>query len=81
MTTYILSPAHRDKFNEEEVVCLAQVFFNIELLGCKYSPELMLQIAHLSEGIVEEYRDSRTSTLKRTFIGGGDAAKNKIQRK
>lgn len=27
--------AHKDKFSEEELVCLAQVFTNIEFLGCR----------------------------------------------
>jgi len=28
--------AHKDKFTEDMLVCLAQVFVNIELLGCRY---------------------------------------------
>ena len=27
--------AHKDKFPEDELVCLAQVFTNVELLGCR----------------------------------------------
>jgi len=27
--------AHQDKFPEDRLVCLAQVFFNIEFLGCQ----------------------------------------------
>lgn len=27
--------AHKDNFSEDRLVCLAQVFFNIEFLGCK----------------------------------------------
>lgn len=27
--------AHKDKFPEDRLVCLAQVFFNIEFLGCR----------------------------------------------
>ena len=26
---------HRDRFSEDEIVCLAQVFINVEFLGCK----------------------------------------------
>lgn len=47
-------------FTEDEIICLAQVFFNIEMLGCKYSPEIMIQVAELSKGIIEEYRESRS---------------------
>lgn len=27
---------HRDRFSEEEIICLAQVFTNIEFLGCRF---------------------------------------------
>lgn len=27
--------AHKDRFPEEQLVCLAQVFTNVELLGCR----------------------------------------------
>lgn len=27
--------AHADKFDVDELVCLAQVFVNVELLGCR----------------------------------------------
>lgn len=27
--------AHKDKFPEDELICLAQVFSNVELLGCR----------------------------------------------
>lgn len=41
----------------------------------------MRQIGELSKGIVDDYRKSRQSNLKRTFVAGGDAARNKVQRK
>lgn len=73
--------AHKDKFSEDETVCLARVFTNIEFLGCRYSAEVMTQIAHLSSGIVDSYRRSRQDRLKRTFVNADQAAANKIQRK
>ena len=72
---------HRDKFSENEIVCLARVFTNVELLGCKYSSDVMKQIAELSKGIIEKYRKSRDGRLKRTFVGAAEAAQNKVQRK
>lgn len=27
--------AHKDKYPEQKLICLAQVFFNVEFLGCK----------------------------------------------
>lgn len=50
---------HRANFTEEKIICLAQIFFNVEMLGCRYSVEVMKQIAEMSKGIIEEYRDSR----------------------
>lgn len=41
----------------------------------------MRQVGELSKGVVEDYRRSREKTLKRTFVAGGDAARNKVQRK
>lgn len=29
---------HKDKFPEDELLCLAQVFTNVEILGCRYIP-------------------------------------------
>lgn len=72
---------HRDKFSEEEIVCLARVFTNIEFLGCRYNNEVMEQISHLAQGVVEKYRRSRDGRLKRTFVGAAEAAQNKVQRK
>lgn len=50
---------HRENFTEEKIICLAQIFFNVEMLGCRYNAEVMKQIAEMSKGIIEEYRDSR----------------------
>ncbi|CRK94951.1 CLUMA_CG008439, isoform A [Clunio marinus] len=72
---------HRENFGEDEIVCLARVFTNVEFLGCRYSNEVMKQIAELSKGIIEKYRRSRQGRLKRTFVGAAEAAQNKVQRK
>lgn len=72
---------HRDKFSEDEIVSLAAVFTNVEFLGCRYPSETMHQIAELSKGVVEKYRQTRDGRLKRTLLGANDAAQNKIQRK
>lgn len=72
---------HRDKFTEDEIVCLARVFTNVEFLGCRYGNEVMEQICELAKGVVEKYRQSRDGRLKRTFVGAAEAAQNKVQRK
>lgn len=50
---------HRHNFNEEKMICLTQIFFNVEMLGCRYGLEVMTQIAEMSKGVIEEYRESR----------------------
>lgn len=66
--------SYQDSFPEDEVVCLAQVFTNIELLGCQYPPETMRLVAELSKDIVAKFRDTRAGKLKRTFVNASDAA-------
>ncbi|XP_046388796.1 NF-kappa-B-repressing factor [Ischnura elegans] len=70
---------HKDKFPEDKLVCLAQVFSNVEFMGCRYPAKTMSLVAELSQGIVEEYRNSRKSKLKRTFVAASDAAGAKVK--
>lgn len=41
---------HKDSFDEERLLCLAQVFYNVEFLGCRYPDAVMKQIEELSQG-------------------------------
>lgn len=34
--------AHKDRIPEDELICLAQVFTNIEFLGCRYTYIIIL---------------------------------------
>lgn len=72
---------HQNWIAEDDLVCLAQVFVNIELLHCRYPLETMERIKELSKGIADEYRDSRKNKLQRTFVSASDAAASKVQRK
>lgn len=74
--------SHWDKFEEQEILCLAQVFVNVEFLGCKYPLETMTQVAQLAEQIpeVKSFRAGRRNKLKRTFVGAGDAVQAKLQK-
>lgn len=65
---------HKDKFDEDELVCLAQVFTNVEFMGCKYPDETMRKVALLSKDLAEAFRKKRSTKLKRTFVGAQDAA-------
>lgn len=71
--------AHKDKFTLNELLCLAQVFTNVEFLGCKYPQETMRMIAELSKDVVKDYREKQKNRLQRTFVGASDAASSKAK--
>lgn len=71
--------AHKEKFPEDELICLAQVFTNVELLGCRYPKETMELIAELAQDIVADYREKQKSKLQRTFVKASDAASSKVK--
>ncbi|XP_033189572.1 NF-kappa-B-repressing factor [Bombus vancouverensis nearcticus] len=71
--------AHKNKFPEDELVCLAQVFTNVELLGCRYPKETMQLIAELAQDIVGEYREKRKIKLQRKVVEASDAASSKVK--
>lgn len=71
---------YKDKYPEDELICLAQVFINVELLGCSYPKETMRIIAELSDNnVVSDFREKHKSRLQRTFIGAKQAAENKTK--
>ncbi|XP_055587927.1 uncharacterized protein LOC129740315 [Uranotaenia lowii] len=72
---------HQNWIPEDELVCLAQVFVNVELLRCRYPVETMARLKELSDGVADEYRNSRRNKLQRTFVSASDAAASKVQRK
>jgi len=45
--------AHKEKFEEDRLVCLAQTFINMEFMGCKYPSETMRLVAEMSKEIAE----------------------------
>ncbi|XP_067617398.1 NF-kappa-B-repressing factor [Eurosta solidaginis] len=70
---------HKDKFPEERLVCLAAVFTNMEFMGCRYPAETMRLVAELSKEVVKDYRKSRESKLKRTFVAASEAAEARVK--
>ncbi|XP_055851999.1 uncharacterized protein LOC129916194 [Episyrphus balteatus] len=74
---------HRHKFTEDEIVCLAQVFTNVEFMGCKYPDETMRLVGELSQEVAKEFREERSKKIKRTFVKASDAAeaRAKVRRK
>lgn len=71
--------AHKDKFSEDALVCLAQVFVNVELLGCRYPQETMDLVKELSEDIAAKYREKQKKKLQRTFVEASQAASSKVK--
>lgn len=71
--------AHKDKYPEDQLICLAQVFFNIELLGCRYPEDTMKLVGELSEGIADSFREKKQNKIQRTFVQASDAAGAKIK--
>lgn len=61
--------------DEDEILCCAQLFVNIEFLGCRYATEIMQKIKLMSEEVpkIRKYRESRRNKLKRTFVTAKDA--------
>ncbi|XP_034935843.1 NF-kappa-B-repressing factor [Chelonus insularis] len=71
--------AHKDRFPEDQLVCLAQVFTNIEFLGCRYPQETMDLVAELSKDVAKDFREKQKSKLQRTFVKASDAANAKAK--
>ncbi|KAK8728471.1 hypothetical protein OTU49_008965 [Cherax quadricarinatus] len=66
--------AHKSRIPEDRLVCLAQVFVNIELLGCRYPDKTMEQVSILARDVGQEYKESKKKKLQRTFVKASDAA-------
>lgn len=71
--------AHKERFSEEELICLAQVFFNVEFMGCRYPLETMQLVAELSKEVAAEFRASRNNRLKRTFVTASNVIEAKYK--
>ena len=71
--------AHKDRFHLDELLCMAQVFTNVEFLGCRYPQETMRMLAELSKEVAGDYREKQKNRLRRTFVGASDAASSKAK--
>ncbi|XP_016979299.1 uncharacterized protein LOC108044709 [Drosophila rhopaloa] len=71
--------AHKERFEEDRLVCLAQTFVNMEFMGCKYPSETMHLVAEMSKEIAEDFRRKRDQRLKRTFVSASDAAEQRAK--
>lgn len=72
-----------DDFDDEQILLRnAQLFINIEMLGCKYSQEVMSEISEMSKQVPEirAYRQSRKNSLKRSLVGAESVIKAKYKK-
>lgn len=66
--------ANQGRFSENRVLCLAQAFANVELLGCTYPATVMAQVNELAKNVtalavVQEKRRENSRVL---FVKGED---------
>ncbi|XP_069956081.1 CDKN2A-interacting protein isoform X2 [Cherax quadricarinatus] len=66
--------AHKSRIPEDRLVCLAQVFVNIELLGCRYPDKTMEQVSVLAQDVGQEYKESKKKKLQKDVVKASDAA-------
>ncbi|XP_077286371.1 uncharacterized protein LOC143911372 [Arctopsyche grandis] len=69
----------KNEIPEDRLVCLAQVFINVEFFGCRYPLLVMQQVAELSKEVAFEYRKKKKSKLQRTFVSASDAAEDRAK--
>lgn len=71
--------AHKKRIPQDRLVCLAQVFANIEILGCKYPDKTMEEVSILARDVAEDYKEKKKTKLQRTFVKASDAAGAKVK--
>ncbi|CAG9134235.1 unnamed protein product [Plutella xylostella] len=64
---------------EDRLLCLARVFVNMEFMGCRYPPEVMKEVAAMSEEIAKAHRQAKKGMLQRTFVSASDAAEDRAR--
>lgn len=55
---------HRSSYPKNRLLCLAQMFMNINFLGCVYNAELMREVNRLGDGIIKEVIKNRRKTAE-----------------
>ncbi|KAF6205939.1 hypothetical protein GE061_020115 [Apolygus lucorum] len=67
--------AHKTKYPESRLICLAQLFCNVHFMGCSYEDNIMKLIKELSEGIAEK----NTKWEKQSFVSASDAVEDRVK--
>ncbi|XP_078046593.1 NF-kappa-B-repressing factor [Augochlora pura] len=71
--------AYKDKFPEDELVCLAQVFTNVELLRCTYPKETMQIIKVLGKDISDDYQKKQKTKMQIKSVKAAKAASLEVK--
>ncbi|KAG6447238.1 hypothetical protein O3G_MSEX004866 [Manduca sexta] len=66
-------------YPEERLICLSRVLTNMEFLGCRYPPEVMHEVAGLSQEIAKSYRMSKKTKLQRAFVSASTMAEDRAK--
>ncbi|EEC02147.1 Nkrf protein, putative [Ixodes scapularis] len=64
---------HRGAFSENRLLCLAQTFVNIELLGCRYPTEVVNLVQELAKDLKKSERPSLPKFARVAFVKAEDA--------
>ncbi|CAG2179217.1 unnamed protein product [Oppiella nova] len=56
---------HKVKYPLDRLLCLAQTFVNINVLGNEYDPQIMKLIARLAEDVTSFHEFKRNNLLKK----------------
>ena len=67
--------AYKHKFPEDKLVCLAQCYVNMELMGCSYPAQTMEAITEMGAELAKDFREKKANKEhSRTFVTGTDAS-------
>lgn len=74
-TCRFLEHVNKTVIDFDDLLCCAQLFINIEFLGCRYAPEVMKRIETMAAEVPEirKYRQLKKNKCKRTFVTAKEA--------
>jgi len=69
--------AHREKFSDSRLCCLASCYINVECYGCSYPPALMRQLSELTAELPKQSSHGRRGLPQSvSFVPAGTASNN-----
>lgn len=70
---------HMTDYPKNRLLCLAQVYCNMHLLGCTYNENLMATVEKMGEGICEEVFKDRKRSFEHSFAKASTVKKAKLE--